>query len=350
MGSSKKKKGKFISHERLALKNEINKNVSENTFQNISKKLEEAEFLDSGFKVVQVNMFDLPSKFLSYPDNAIIKYRPYFFEEIKNHDQSKNLKYREEVEYVLSGIYTNFDKYKLTLSDYLYLNLLRRISNLGDYDIRVRYQCKGCGNMSENIFKASSILIDYLEVPKLPVTVTFTSGKKYSFNPLTIGSYLELVEEGFKNKSISGISKCCVGTSYEEIYEFIRTLSDPVDIALIEHLDSILYHSLVPMKLNCTYKFTKPIENEDGWTLDKLKNMGEDDPQIITLFNNYKIKFVKGTGMFRYAFNDLVKRMALVEEKPCGYLNSIELDGGDLFIGPFCNYRELIKDRICYGI
>ncbi len=353
MDLGKKGKGGFISHERLALRDKVKENISEVIPQSISEDLEKTKFLDSGFKTVQVNIFDLPSKFLPYPKDAIIKYRPYFFEEIKNHDQSKNLMYREEVEYVLSGVYTNFDKYKLTLSDYLYLNLLRRLSNLGEYDIRAKYRCGGCNNLSESIFKASSILIDYLEVPELPVRVTLTSGKEYNFSPLTIGSYLKMVEEKFKNKDVSMLSRCCVDAPYEEIYEVIRTLTDPVDIALVEHLDSLLYHSLVPMKLKCTHKFIKPLENEDGWSLDKLnslKVLGEDEPQLISLFNKYKIKFVKGTGMFKYAFKDLVKKMALIEEIPCGHLNSVELDGGDLFIGPFCNYGELIKNRIRYGV
>lgn len=341
--SSGKKRGKFVSHAQLVLKKEQAKSSS--------KSIEESNFNDSGFKSVQINVTDLPSKFLPYPSDAVIKYRPYYFEEIMNHDQSKNLTYREEVDYVLSGVYTNFNKYDLTLSDYLYINLLRRMSNVGDYDIRVKYLCKGCGNISENVIKASQIDIDYLEVPKLPITVTFSSEKKYSFNPITIGSHIELVEENFKNKSVSILSKCCVNAPYEEIYEFIRTLTDPLDVALAKKVDRLVYHSLKPMDLTCSYVHKEFLE-KDGYnikTLNKLRVDRDGKDQLLALFNKYKIKLVEETEMLDFAFRDLVKKMALIKETPCKKVSSIELDGGGLFIGPFCDYKRLVKDRICYG-
>lgn len=341
--SSGKKRGKFISHEQLALRGK-NK-------PNISKQVKDSDFNESGLSSVQINLVDLPSKFLPYPKGSMIKYRPYIYEEIMNHTQSKNLTYREEVEYVLSGVYTSFDKYDLTLSDYLFINLLRRISNIGDYDISAKYQCKKCGNLTRSIFKASEIDIDYIQVPKLPVTVTFSSGKTYSFNPITIRSYIELVEEKFKNKHISVPAKCCVSASYEEVYEFFRTLTDPGDIFLAKKVDSLLYHSLKPMALKCSYMHKKYLE-KDGYTLKKLKQLRsskEGEGQLMDLFNKYEIKFVKETDMVDFAFQDLVKKMALVEETPCGHVNSVELDGGGLFIGPFCDFGELTKNRICYG-
>lgn len=339
MGNS----GKFVPHEQLALRD--NKVC-------VSDEVQESSWVESSFKVSKVNMVDLPSKFLPYPPNAKISYRPYYYEEIKNHEASKNLTYREEVDFVLSGIYTSFDKYLLTLSDYLYLNVLRRMANIGDYDIVAKYKCGRGDHIARSVFKSSQLDIDYLKMEKLPIVVKFSSGKIYHFSPLTVGSYIELVEDNFKNKSVSMIAKCCINASHEEIYEFIRTLTNPDDLILANHLDSLLYHSLKPMNLKCNYKYISYVE-KDGWTYEKLSKMlknNKDKKQLLALFNKYEIKFVEGTDMIKIAFNDLVKKMALVKETSCGQVNSIELDGGDLFLGPFCNYGELIKNRICYGL
>lgn len=344
------KKGSFVSHDKIVLRD----NLKAVSFDEVK-----SEFKKSALETVEINLIDIPSKFLPYPEGAIIKYRPYYFEEIKNHDQSKGITAREEVDFVLSGVCANFDKYSLTLSDYFYINLLRRMSNIpeGDYDIIARYKCKGGAHLSENIFKASSIEIDYLDVPSLPVTVEFTSGQKYSFKPLTVSGYLRLVEEGLigrgskKNRIIPSVSMCCVNAPYEEIFEFIRTLTHPADEFLIEYIDSKLYHSLKPMTFQCTYKYREYLE-KDGWTINKLNKMKmteEGKNQIYDLFNKYDIKFVIGTDMFMFAFNDLVKKMALIKETPCKCENTIELDGGDIFIGPFCQFEKLVESRICYG-
>jgi hypothetical protein len=168
---------------------------------------------------------------------------------------------------------------------------------------------------------------------------------------LTVGKYIELVEEEFKNKSVSSVAKCCVSAPYEEIYEFIRKLHKVEDIALIDYLDSKLYHSLKPMRLVCNHKEYEFLK-KDGWDIDRLKSMKsteEGRDRLLELFNKYNIKFVEETDMFDLAFKDLVKKMALVREIPCGHVNFVELDGGDIFIGPFCDYEKLVENRICYG-
>jgi hypothetical protein len=347
-------KGKFFPV--FCRKSQENKSVEENKpIKEIEQNLNNIKVIEENKKPIlsntQINVIDLPSKFLSYPPNSYVKYRPYFFKEIKDHDFSKNLTYRDEVDFVLSGIYTNFDKYDLTLSDYLFLNLLRRISNTGDYDISVKYRCNTCGNMVMGVFKSNEIEIDYLKVPKLPIRIKFSSGKEYEFKPLTIGKYIELVEEKFKDKTISIISKCCINTSYEEIFNFISNIVDPIDIALIEYLDKQIYHNVKPMVLKCTH-ITKKYLEKDGWSKEKIEKLGDAtilDDQIKALFDKYEIKFVEGTGMVQFAIQDLIKKMALIEEIPCNGVNSIELEGGDVFLGPFCDYDSIIKDRICYG-
>lgn len=345
------KKGSFVSHEKIVLRDSLKATVIDEEVK--------SEFKESALETAEINLTDIPSKFLPYPEGAIIKYRPYYFEEIKNHDQSKGFTAREEADFVLSGVLTNFDKYDLTLSDYFYINLLRRMSNIpeGDYDILARYKCKGGNHLSENVFKASTIEIDYLDVPSLPVTVKFTSGRKYSFKPLTVGGYLKLIEGGLigknskNNRVIPSTAMCCVNAPFEEVYEFISKLTDSEDEFLIEYLDLKLYHSLKAMVFKCTYKHREYSE-KDGWTfgkLNKLKLTEEGKNQIYELFNKYDIKFVKETDMFMFAFNDLVKKMALVKETPCECENTVELDGGDLFIGPFCEFEKLVESRICYG-
>jgi hypothetical protein len=319
--------------------------------ENINKVEIIEEISKSDLNNTQINVIDLPSRFLAYPPNSFVKYRPYFFKEVKDHDFSKNLTYREEVDFVLEGIYTNFNKYDLTLSDYLFLNLLRRISNTGDYDISVRYMCNTCGNKVTSIFKSNEIEIDYLKIPKLPIVVKFSSGKEYEFKPLTIGKYIEFIEGEPKDKTISILSRCCVNSSYEEIFEFISNLSDTVDFALIEYLDRQIYHSVKPMILKCTHK-NKIYFEKDGWSKEKIENLGIAnplDPQIKMLFDKYEIKFVEGTEMVQFAISDLIKKMALVEETRCNGVNSIELEGGNVFLGPFCDYDSVIKNRIRYG-
>jgi len=342
---SGKKKGKFIPHNQVISRNKVEE-------EKVSIAPPITDFKKSGMDVTQINIIDLPSKFMPYPEGAVIKYRPYYYSEIRNHDSSKNLTYREEVDFVLAGIYTSFPAYDLTVSDFAFINLLRRISNIGNYDISAKYRCKKCGNIVSSVFKAMNILVDYLGVPKLPVMVEFSNGKKYAFNPLTIGSYIELKEEGFKNKAIAMVSKCCVNAEYGEVYEFLDHITDASDAMLVEHLDNLLYHSVKPMPVKCSY-VNKEYFAKDGWSADKLRSMTSSsviDKQILELFKQYDINFTEGTSMVKYACEDLIKKMALVKEEPCGFMNYLELEGGDVFLGPFCNTGELIKTRVCYGL
>lgn len=225
------------------------------------------------------------------------------------------------------------------------------MSHDGNYDLYALHRCKKCGNAVRNIFKANDIDINYIEAEKLPISVTFSGGVNLLFNPLTIRSYLELYENGFKDKSVALVSKCCINVSYEEAFEFLYRRTDPVDIFLIKRLDKMLYHSIKPLKLKCPYVHKKYIE-KDGWTIDKLKELKKTEEgvkEINKLFTQYNISYVEGTPMVEFAFDDLVKKMALIKEIPCGNINSLELEGGDLFIGPFCDYRSIVETRICYG-
>lgn len=197
----------------------------------------------------------LPSKSLSYPEHALIKYRVYTYGEIHKTTSSK-IQTKDALELIVSGIEVNFKKYDLTLSDSLYLGLMRKISTLGTEKIKVPYRCARCNQLNELIFKNNELKFNDIEAPELPVRATFESNnKEYHFMPLTLGNYFKLVDEKLSQNEIALKAALCTNHPYEQVYKDFDTCSNINDMQLITEIDELLDHGLKPLEAICEKTF-----------------------------------------------------------------------------------------------
>jgi hypothetical protein len=247
-------------------------------------------FISSTLPQISITVDKLPSLGKAYPPGTIIQYRPYTFGEIKKISQSK-LDPKSSFEFVLLGIETSFDVKLLTIGDFFYLGILRRISTLGSDKMSLPYRCRGCSKTSTHTTDIMNIDFEEISAPELPIIVEFEN-REIEFNPITVKDLFDLLSMDKHSDEIALLAKQCSNIPFEEAYSFINN-ANPNDSQLINEVDRLLYHSTKEMKFKCKEK------NIDG-----------------------------------------------VE---CGFENSVELDGGQALIIPFREREESTRSKIHFG-
>lgn len=199
----------------------------------------------------EIEVTILPSQFKAYPKECSIKYNPYTFGEIKNYSESK-ISVKDRVDFILRGIHTSFDKYKLTHSDFLWLALLRKLATFGVNKFSLVYKCSECERASTVIINDDEIGFDDLEVPKLPVIVTLSSGQELHFSPTTLEDYFKI--ETDLDDYVKIMSNQVRNIKTEEAYNIISKLTDPDDFNSMNEIDRLLYHGVKPLICKCKNK------------------------------------------------------------------------------------------------
>lgn len=196
---------------------------------------------------INLTIDTLPSKSLSYPNGSVITYRPYTYGEVKYITQSK-LSAKQNLEYVMKGITSSFDLLDLTVADLLYIGLLRKISTLGSTQLTVPYTCPACHTPNKLDFKTKDLEFEDLEIPELPLIADFSVGE-IEFMPLTVGGYFKLLEMKKEDDSLYCLA-IQSNKPVEEAYKLFYGLQ-PQDGQLLEQVDKMLYHGIMPMKNTC---------------------------------------------------------------------------------------------------
>lgn len=213
---------------------------------------------------INLDVDQVPSKFLTYPKGSTIKYRPYSYGEVKRISQSKHSK-KDEFNVILEGIECSFDKMDLTVSDLLYLGLLRKISTLGTTKVEAKYDCSGCKKVVGKVFQLTDLSLKDLEVPDLPVVVDLDCGE-FEFTPLTVKDCFDLIDKDKVSDHISLLATMCRNKPFEKAYELFFNCSSP-DGMILEEVDSLLRHEVAPIEAVCKCKAKTMIELDGGQAL-----------------------------------------------------------------------------------
>lgn len=196
---------------------------------------------------------DLPSQGKSYPPGYQLTYRSYTLGEIDQFENSQ-LSTRQQFELVLRGIECSFSPHDLTMSDVMYLGLLRRLASLGTNEIAVTSTCPNCGNANVSRVETSNLAFDDLQAPKLPVRVTLSDDQVYKFMPATIADYFKLLETGNKTNSLALLAVQCRSLEFPDSIQKISDRQHPDDILLLREIDRLLYHSIQPLSIDCKHE------------------------------------------------------------------------------------------------
>jgi hypothetical protein len=262
---------------------------------------------------------DLPSEFKPYKTNTRIFARSYSYREVKLLSDSR-LPLDKQYEIISKGIEVEgIQVLDLTLFDFIYINVLRKLASLGVQSYRIPYICPKCGEDNFYEFGLDDIGFDVLEVPELPVVVDFYTIGKLSFMPITVGNFINLIREnklyvtdangelildveGKKIKdSIAIMASQCIDLDYEKAYSVFSELTSIEDQKLLEDVDTIIDHGIKALTFNC-----ETIE----------ENEPKEHPSTL---------------------------------KTCNNEISVGLTGGESIIIPFREHREIVKTRISYG-
>ena len=227
----------------------------------------------------------LPSQGKCYPDNFEATYRSYSFGEIK-YASTSDLNEKQSLELVLKGVKTSMPKGDFTLSDVLFIGLLRKISSLGTAKVQVPYTHPQTKKTEYHIFSLDDIEFYDMEAPKLPVSVELSDGKTYSFMPLTVKSYLNLVKRGKANDVVALYAAMCINHDFNDSYNFFNNTTDREDGEILEEIDSLLSHGIKPLNVKYTV-------NINGKEVEKTLKLRVEGRQALLLPFREKGKSVR---------------------------------------------------------
>lgn len=200
-----------------------------------------------------VDLKKLPSKGITYPEGATISFRTYGYGEIKKISGS-NLSEKEAFAIVLSGINTTFDKNNITFGDFMYLALFRKIATLGTAKFQVPYKSPINNTTMLHMMSVEDLEIEDLNVPSLPVKLTFNDGKTFNFGPLTVGDVLRLLEKNKLKDATSLMAAQVRNIAFDEAHEYLHSVTNADDVFNLGEVERLLAHNIKPIKVQCTEK------------------------------------------------------------------------------------------------
>ena len=200
---------------------------------------------------VSIELDTLPSRSIPYPENSKVKYRPFAFGEVKKLSESKNLSIRDRFKEVLNGIETvGFNKGDLTLFDFLYIGLLRKISTLGSRELTAQFQCGKCHQKGSHKFTLDQIEFNDMKAPALPISVDMWGRQGVEFSPPTVRDFVELAESGKHRDDVAMIASAVKNIPFEEAYALVYN-STADDVEALREIDEYLEHDVKPMEFVC---------------------------------------------------------------------------------------------------
>ena len=236
--------------------------LNQNTIREDLNNLKASNTSSFLFKPAEVtNIFkkrkveELPSGMISYPENAEIYITPYSGDDIDELSNSE-LPLKHLLARCMEGVYTNFDKNKLTFYDTLYLSYLRRILSINPEDnkISVMSQCPYCNKWTSSVIDIKEqIEFEDVKVPKLPINVEFSFGK-LQFTFLTYGDFMQL-QTNLRSEELAYqcITPCEVQEGETPATELQTLFGSLVgeDQALLTKVKELTYHGIKPVNTLC---------------------------------------------------------------------------------------------------
>jgi hypothetical protein len=260
------------------------------------ENLEKIPVLESAVPVFEIK--ELPSLFKPYPIKKDITYKRYSYSQVRILSQS-NVSLKDNWQFILSGINTPFPKNKLTIPDFFYIALWRRLQTVGPSNFFVRTHCPYCGSLNKIKCNDSDLAYDELKVPDLPANLPFRN-KKHEFTPTTLEDSFFLMDKDLYDDPIAQLAVQCRNFPFEEIYKYLNSEELSYDDGMmLDELDQLFHHRMLPIKHTCQ-GIIKGYENIE-MTIEYLinyyleffysKDILNDDKKII--FKDLQLKFQK---------------------------------------------------------
>lgn len=205
--------------------------------------------IDDTIPRINLESTDLPSKGMLYPKGCEIIYKPYTYGEVTQVSNSK-LSVKQNFELILKGIETSFDKNKLTLSDFLYIGLLRRLSTLGGTEFDCVYVCRHCNENKVGSLKTTELEFEEITAPEFPISFKTPKGI-LKFKPITVGQYSDLLRDGKESDEIAKLSLECFDHPNLDVYDYIQNCPSNIG-RVFDRIDKLMAHGLKSHVFTCS--------------------------------------------------------------------------------------------------
>lgn len=229
--------------------------------------------------VPSVECDDLPSKFVPYPPGSRISYKPYTFGEVLSVNES-HLSLKQQFQEVLAGITTTgFPKDQLTVPDFLFIGLQRKISTLETTTFTAAFLCrdKDCRFTNQMQFTTAMFEFEYMDAPKLPVVVQdFSNLGKLIFDPLRVSEYLELMDKGKEHQAYM-LARMCRNQDFQAACDAFYYATGR-SARTLRRVDALLFHELKPFPVTCPECKRESELKLDGWEAILIPFRGQDEP------------------------------------------------------------------------
>lgn len=187
-----------------------------------------------------IQVTDLPSKFLPYPDGTKVFYKPYTFGELEKISGS-NLSFADLSKIIMAGIETvGITKGDLDYQDYLYIAVLRKLSTFSKTTFSASFKCPYC---QEQVTASPELaMIEWGEldgIPELPLSVSI-GGADLDFKSLTVDQAGELEMLGYTESDIHTLAAMVSNVEFDAAYELLSNLTDGDDIAVVTMIRKLL--------------------------------------------------------------------------------------------------------------
>jgi len=198
----------------------------------------------------EVEIKNLPSKKLSYPEATRIYYNPYTLGDLQKINNS-NMDAVQLYEYLLQGVRsTGMDKNELTFYDVVYIGWLRKIASLGTPLFQMQAFCPNCDLKNSRTLELKDMDFEDTEVPKMPIRIRIKE-VEVSFKFLTIRDYLDILKLDKVKDVIYVFAKHVDNLPFGEAYNLIYSLVGD-DIEKVEYINKLLYHGLSKIPFKCS--------------------------------------------------------------------------------------------------
>lgn len=226
---------------------------------------------------VELTEKSIPSGGICYPKGWTIKYYPYTFGEVKQLNQSK-MSLVTKLNYILDGIKTNFDVLDLTVSDFLYIAMLRNLSTFETRVMNCTFTCNDCYEIQTQSVDFKDIEFEDLNKDlKIPYEAEFSFGK-LAFRPLTIKMLFELFGNGLQKDDIATatIQTIDLNKTAEEVLPMFEDVYTKIsnctfnDGEILQKISDSFYHGIKDKEFVCNKCGSKNVKSIDGGDGDVL--------------------------------------------------------------------------------
>jgi hypothetical protein len=214
----------------------------------------------------EVPLSDLPSKGVTYPPGSKVYFIPFLWVEVKKFSgENRLLPLHKKYELLLEGIFCDgFSKLDLTVQDFLFLALMRKLGSFGVQKFSVSVECPHCNFPNSYYLGLNDIEVDDLRVSgdELPAYGRIFEDMELAFMPLTIGKYFKLAEKDLLENEYACLLYQCVNHDPDDLIENYLPKINSADGGVLETIDTYFGHGIAPKTVKCTNPGVEILEDD----------------------------------------------------------------------------------------